>query len=196
MDEENYQNYEEASDAAKSTDLGFAPSAPTDGRRLYEWQSKWPTEARKLMQFEFKYLVVFLVCPCIALALHLTYEWCTAPEILGALAGIAGGSAFSVKWFYHAIAKGLWHLDRRYWRVMTPMISGVIAFFTSILVRSDILNIFKAETFDTPTNIMILGFTAGYFSDSAIAKFAEVAASLFGNTVSPKDEHSETDANK
>jgi hypothetical protein len=48
------------------------------------------------------------------------------------------------------------------------------------------LNIFNLNTFEKPLNIVILGFVAGYFSDSAIAKFAEVAASLFGQTSSIK----------
>lgn len=165
-------------------DPGFAPAAPTDGRELYEWGTKWPAQARAEMRCESSYLILFLIGPCIALALHLINKWCPVPEILGALAGLSGGSAFALKWFYHCVAKGLWHADRRYWRVITPLISGVIAFFAAILVRSDILNIFKAETFEKPSNVIILGFTAGYFSDSAIAKFAEVSASLFGKTSS------------
>ncbi len=175
------------------TEVGFAPAAPKDGRQPYDWDTKWPKPARAHMQFESIYLVVFLVTPCLILASHLMTKWCQVPEILGALAGISGGSAFAVKWFYHSIAKGLWHMDRRYWRLMTPLLSGVIAFFSAILVRSDIINIFKANTFESPTNIMILGFAAGYFSDSAIAKFAEVAASLFGQTASGDKEFKKND---
>lgn len=172
---------------SQNANLGFAPDAPTDGRQLYDWQSRWPVEARKRMRAEFVYLIVFLIGPCVVLTMHFTSTIQLIPELLGALAGIAGGSAFSSKWFYHSIAKGLWHVDRCYWRIITPLISGVIAFFAAILVRSEILNIFKAETFAKPANMIILGFIAGYFSDSAIAKFAEVAASLFGQTSSKKD---------
>lgn len=165
-------------------DLGFAPDAPTDGRDLYDWESRWPKEASQRMRKEFVYLILFLVGPCVGLALHIMEKLLIPPEILGALAGISGGSAFAIKWFYHSIAKGLWHLDRCYWRIITPIVSGVIAFFSAILVRSEILNVFNAQTFEKPANIIILGFIAGYFSDSAIAKFAEVAASLFGQTSS------------
>jgi ABC-type Fe3+-siderophore transport system permease subunit len=173
---------DEPHDNLGSSDLGFAPEAPTDGRKLYDWKSRWPEEARKYMRAEFFYLILILVGPCIALALNLMNKLNMPPEILGALAGISGGAAFAVKWFYHSIAKGLWHLDRCYWRIITPIVSGVIAFFSAILVRSDLLNIFNLSTFAKPSNIIILGFVAGYFSDSAIAKFAEVAASLFGQT--------------
>jgi hypothetical protein len=169
-----------------SSDLGFAPDAPTDGRKLYEWESRWPETARQCMRKEFVYLILFLVGPCVALALHISKVLHIPLEVLGALAGISGGSAFAVKWFYHSIAKGLWHLDRCYWRIITPIVSGTIAFFSAILVRSDMLNIFNLNTFEKPLNIIILGFVAGYFSDSAIAKFAEVAASLFGQTSSIK----------
>jgi hypothetical protein len=171
---------------ANPSDLGFAPDAPTDGRKLYEWESRWPKPARQCMQREFVYLIFILVGPCVALALHISKVLHMPLEILGALAGISGGSAFAIKWFYHSIAKGLWHLDRCYWRIITPIVSGVIAFFSAILVRSDMLNIFNLNTFEKPLNIIILGFVAGYFSDSAIAKFAEVAASLFGQTSSIK----------
>jgi hypothetical protein len=169
-----------------SSGLGFAPDEPTDGREPYDWQSRWPKEARKYMRTEFVYLILILVGPCIALALSLINVLRMPPEILGALSGMSGGAAFAIKWFYHCIAKGLWHLDRRYWRIITPIVSGVIAFFSTILVRSDLLNIFNLETFEKPSNIIILGFVAGYFSDSAIAKFAEVATSLFGQTSSIK----------
>jgi hypothetical protein len=176
--------------AKEAMGAGFAPAEPKDGRQPYDWDTKWPKPARSHMRFEFFYLIIFLVVPCLVLASHLVTKWCPSPEILGALAGVSGGSAFAVKWFYHSVAKGLWHLDRRYWRIMTPLLSGVVAFFTAILVRSDIINIFKANTFESPTNIMILGFAAGYFSDSAIAKFAEVAASLFGQTTSSQRDSS------
>jgi hypothetical protein len=165
-----------------SSDLGFAPEAPTDGRELYDWKSRWPKEAAPYIRTEFIYLIFILIGTSLALALHLIKVFHMPPEVLGALAGISGGGTFTMKWFIHSLAKGLWHLDRCYWRIATPIVSGIIAFFSAILVRSDILNIFNLNTFEKPANIIMLGFVAGYFSDSAIAKFAEVAASFFGQT--------------
>jgi hypothetical protein len=81
-----------------SSDLGFAPDAPTDGRKLYEWESRWPKPARQCMQKEFFYLILFLVGPCVALALHISKVLHMPLEILGALAGISGGSAFAIKY--------------------------------------------------------------------------------------------------
>jgi hypothetical protein len=187
MSQEDIDRAAPSQGEANQSDLGFAPEAPTDGRHLYDWESRWTGRAKSRMRIEFFYLMIVLVSPCIALALHLAKRIEILPEVLSALAGMSGGGAFSSKWFYHSIAKGIWHVDRCYWRIITPIISGVIAFFAAILVRSEVLNIFKAETFEKPANLIILGFIAGYFSDSAIAKFAEVATSLFGQTSSRKE---------
>ena len=41
--------------------------------------------------------------------------------------GCVGGVTFSMKWLIHSVAKGKWHIDRRFWRLMVPMIGGVYA---------------------------------------------------------------------
>jgi hypothetical protein len=52
------------------------------------------------------------------------------------IGGVLGGSVFSIKWLYHSIARGKWHLDRRPWRFLTPLMSGARLFFGRFDARS------------------------------------------------------------
>jgi hypothetical protein len=105
-------------------------------------------------------------------------------------AGTRGGVLFDLKWLYHTVARGLWHLDRRLWRIFTPHISGGLSFFVLALISSGALRIFDSKATNSPALIVGLGFLVGYFSDSAIAKLTEVAETLFGTTRS-KEKHRE-----
>lgn len=96
--------------------------------------------------------------------------------------GLIGGTIFDVKWWYHSIAKGLWHVDRRPWRIAVPWIAAVVAVFVHVLFKSDLLGILNPAALDKIHNVLAFGFLVGYFSDSAIAKLAEIAESLFGAT--------------
>jgi hypothetical protein len=104
-----------------------------------------------------------------------------------ALAGVAwtggmlGGSAFSIKWYYHSIAKGKWHLDRRAWRVFTPLLSGALAFATLTLFRSDVLPIVDSAVTSSLSATAGLAFLIGYFSDNTVAALAAAADRLFGS---------------
>jgi hypothetical protein len=88
------------------------------------------------------------------------------------------------------VARGLWHLDRRLWRIFTPHISGGLSFFVLTLISSGALRIFDSKATNSPALVVGLGFLVGYFSDSAIAKLTEVAETLFGTTRS-KEKHKE-----
>lgn len=108
------------------------------------------------------------------------YEWL-------ALGGILGGVVYSSKWLYHAIAKGLWHEDRKVWRYLSPWISlgttiGVGALFIAGFMRAPVdpsgANSTSASTY------IGLGFLIGYFSDMFLAKMKEVTQVLFGETES------------
>lgn len=54
--------------------------------------------------------------------------------------------------------------------------------FVHLLFKSDLLGILNPAALDKIHNILAFGFLVGYFSDSAIAKLAEIAESLFGAT--------------
>src|SRR5260370_10762564 len=122
--------------AKQTPSPGFAPNDPTDGRDLFDWQSKYPPEGKKQIRIELVSLVaaLFLVPFLLlivwqgfpkswfgiddqryrTLALY-SYAW---------LGGTFGGTLFDLKWLYHSVARGIWHLDRRLWRMLIPLISG------------------------------------------------------------------------
>jgi hypothetical protein len=93
-----------------------------------------------------------------------------------------GGTLFAIKWLYHVVAKELWNLDRRLWRLFTPHISGGLAFAVIALVSSGILRMFDAEALSRNSVVVGLGFLVGYFSDSAVAKLTEISEALFGTS--------------
>ena len=96
------------------------------------------------------------------------------------LTGFVGGSTFSIKWLIHSVAKGKWHLDRRYWRFLVPLIGGVYACV--------VMTLFGAGLFATPANPAIsalpgtaaLAFLVGYFSDGVSGLLSNVANAVFG----------------
>ena len=94
--------------------------------------------------------------------------------------GLLGGTLFDMKWHYHVVARGLWHQDRRLWRVFTPHISGGLGFAIIALMSSGIFKIFDRSALESHSVIIAVSFLVGYFSDSAIGKLAEIAQTLFG----------------
>lgn len=168
------------------TGEAFAPANPTDGRRLFDYKSRWPDEARLSQRKEGFYLAsLWLTGVAGVFALLLGTPVAQSPDsptsmALAFCAGLLGGTTFDVKWWYHSIAKGLWHLDRRPWRIAVPWVAAIVAMFVHVLFKSDLLGILNPTALDKIYNILAFGFLVGYFSDSAIAKLAEIAESLFG----------------
>jgi hypothetical protein len=95
-------------------------------------------------------------------------------------AGMLGGGVFALKWFYHSVARGKWHLDRRAWRIFTPLISGALAFGTGALFISEVLPIFNPSVTRSIAGVTAVGFLVGYFSDSAVAALAAAADRVLG----------------
>ncbi len=98
------------------------------------------------------------------------------------LGGMLGGTLFDLKWLYHTVARGIWHLDRRLWRMLIPHISGGLAFVVVVLVSSGMFRIFDAVQLSRPPVVLGVSFLVGYFSDRAVGKLAEIADTLFGAT--------------
>ena len=181
----------------------FGQADPTDGRELYDWKSKYDDPARKEMWIE----AIYLGCLLVILPLLMILLWLEWPKGLlhlsdekyrpfakyafAWIAGTLSGVLFDMKWLYHTIARGLWNVDRRFWRLFTPHISGALSFFVLALVASGTLRIFDTKATDSYPLIVGLGFLVGYFSDSAIAKLTELAETLFG-TVRAKERHRES----
>ena len=183
----------------------FGQADPTDGREPFDWKSKYgdPVAVREIRREAIYLGFLLFAMPAIMVALWLEY-----PKHILHLsddkyrpllkygfawtAGTLGGVLFDLKWLYHTVARGLWHLDRRLWRVFTPHISGGLSFFVLALVASGGLRIFDSKATDSLALVVGLAFLVGYFSDSAIAKLTELAETLFG-TVRAKEKHKEAD---
>lgn len=172
---------------------GFAPVDPTDGRELLDWRSKYTEpDARRNIRFDAVYLAVLLFVIPIAIAiLWLDYPkyWLGLSDQkygrilkygIAWLSGVLGGTLFDVKWLYHSVARQIWHLDRRLWRLFTPHISGGLAFAIVALISSGMLRIFDRQAVESLSLVVGVAFLVGYFSDSAVAKLTEIAETLFG----------------
>jgi hypothetical protein len=184
---------------------GFGQSDPTDGRPPLDWESRYPAPARGCILREAIYLGALLfatpslmVCVWLGFPKHLLYLTDDGYRILQKyafawLAGTLGGTLFDLKWLYHTVAKQLWNMDRRLWRIFTPHISGGLAFATVALISSGAMRIFDTHAMKSISLVTGVSFLVGYFSDSAIAKLTDVAETLFGTTRSKeKHEHVET----
>jgi hypothetical protein len=179
---------------------GFGQSDPTDGRPLLDWESRYPAPARGCILRESIYLGVLLfaipslmVCIWLDFPKHLLSLTDATYLILKKygfawLAGTLGGTLFDLKWLYHTVARQLWHMDRRLWRIFTPHISGGLAFAAVALISSGAMRIFDTHAMNSISLVTGISFLVGYFSDSAIAKLTDVAETLFGTSRS-KEKH-------
>lgn len=174
---------------------GFGPSDPTDNRKLLQWESRYPSEARKSINFEAGYLGILLALSPILMFLLVAHlpDWAwnrvdspvrqaVTTYGLAWAAGTLGGTLFAIKWLYHVVARELWNMDRRLWRLFTPHISGGLAFAVIVLISSGLARIFDAHATTSHSVVVGVAFLTGYFSDSAVAKLTEIADTLFGTT--------------
>lgn len=179
----------------------WAPHDYTDGRPKGNWETKYPPQAKKWIRIEATYLAL-LFFACLGSFFYILHELCDSFAADGAAAagdtaqncrpflvylaalvtGILGGCSYGIKWMYHSVAKQIWHEDRRLWRLLTPFLSGVVSLFMVLLMSSGLLQIFDKEFMQRPIAIIAFSFIAGYFSDKALAKMAELADTLFGRT--------------
>jgi hypothetical protein len=97
---------------------------------------------------------------------------------------LLGGIVFGLKFFYHAVAKGLWHQDRRIWRLMSPYLSMSIGLVVGAMIDASFISTAKPIS---GAAFVSIGFLAGYFADRAVAKMGEVASVVFGRSVAPRD---------
>jgi len=181
---------------------GFAPNDPTDGRAPLEWESKYPAEAQREIRKEATYLAFLLFLNPILIVvfwlgypnrwLHLTDEiyGTVVKYVLAWLAGTMGGTVYDIKWLYHVVARQVWHMDRRLWRLFTPHISGGLAFAMIALISSGMLGIFNTNAAQSRALVFIVAFLVGLFSDKAVAKLNEIAETVFGASTA-QEKHKE-----
>jgi hypothetical protein len=186
--------------ATATPSSGFAPRNPTDGRKRGDWQSRYSPEAIKEIRLEVACVVPFLFVVPILLFLvwHGTpktwfgiddAQYATPKRFCYAwLGGTLGGTLFDLKWLIHSVAKGIWNLDRRLWRMLTPHMSGGLAFAVLVLISAGLFGEFASAGLSRGVVVLGVSFMVGYFSDRAIGKLAEVADTLFGATASEKEE--------
>ena len=162
----------------------------TDDREPLDWKTRYEPEAQKQISGEAIYLgVLFFGTPLAIIALWLecvrfsipTERYSTLCHYGFAwLAGTFGGTMFSIKWLYHAVARAYWNRDRRLWRIFCPHLSGGLAFAFFTLAVSGLVKTVDVTSLQKPAAIVACSFLVGYFSDSAIGKLKEVADTLFG----------------
>ncbi len=165
----------------------FGATDPTDGRKLLEWESRYPSDAISKIRIEAIILILMFTLSLVFIFLL----WCSTASYWHskipdyklfqhygyfAFSGLLGGTIFSVKWLYHAVARGIWNEDRKLWRTLTPLMSFGIGFIVGALVHAGYSN----TTAISGASSVLIGFLAGYFSDNAIAKMYEVANVFFG----------------
>lgn len=182
---------------------GFAPHDLADGRKAGEWQTRYNVVARRTIRNEALYLglwlafsLVFLILTVLEVPQHwLSLTGNTLQQfnrcISAWLAGTLGGTAFALKWLYHAVAHHTWNIDRRLWRFFIPHISGVLGLLIVFIVASGLFGFFNPDAVNKLTFIIALAFLTGYFSDLAFAKLAEIATSIFGTTKSHSKKRSQ-----
>ena len=186
--------------------LPIRPDEYTDGRKLWDWRSKYAPDARKAINVEAVVLAGLLLASLVfsgiflglaGQSLQLQLGSLPAPQASGAagpltlivefrllalfFTGSVGGTTFSIKWLLHATAKGRWHLDRRYWRLFVPFIAGVYACVVLTLFDAGLIG--GGQVSGEPRPIAIaaaFAFLVGYFSDGVSGLLSNVANAVFG----------------
>ena len=179
----------------------FETNVNTDGRKQYDWESKYPECAQKEMKKEAIYIAIILIIAFSLLIfivgglidkvgnlIGLESKKTASLEgvIIYFFSGLLGGTIFGLKYFYRVVSRGYWSQDRKYWRIFSPWISACVAFVVGCMVLSGYINATQTQSFAAE---ICVGFITGYFADEAVGKMSEVATALFGS-------NSKTDPNK
>lgn len=179
----------------------FETNVNTDGRKQYDWESKYPECAQKEMKKEAIYIAIILIIAFSLLIfivgglidkvgnlIGLEAKKTASLEgvIIYFFSGLLGGTIFGLKYFYRVVSRDYWSQDRKYWRFFSPWISACVAFVVGCMVLSGYINATQTQSFAAE---ICVGFITGYFADEAVGKMSEVATALFGS-------NSKTDPNK
>jgi len=162
--------------------------SPSDGRSVGDWKSRYPMEALKGINWEKRYLLILLgVIVTIGFLLGIQMkaqiiqcDFAICRKIhsyfFAWVGGMLGGIVFACKWLYRAVARGLWNIDRRIWRIVSPILSGIVALMFVVIFSSTIVSSIGIYSIHKSFGV---GFLVGYFSDNAIGKLSELADVFF-----------------
>ena len=197
------------------TPIEGPPSDPevgtADGRKPWDWETKYPPRARRRMRWEAAYLFGCLIVFGLFSALVGAYA---LPEVIyqmlcsttaeansaGAqicwdftfqktwficyFLGGLGGTTFSIKWLMHSVGTGKWHEDRLYWRIFVPLIAGIYSVVIHSMSSSGLVSPRAGD--GSLASIVSLSFLVGYFSDGVSGVLTNVANAVFGTVVEKK----------
>jgi len=170
---------------------------------LYDWKSKYDSDARAEIAYEEKRLLCYLGASLAlaAISLMLAGQIIKIPLPFNAVSsdgnsqnlsltigcgtlavffsGWVGGTTFALKWLVHACATGRWHLDRRPWRLIIPLIGGV---YSSVMLTLLDAGMFGHDPEPSrPLAVSAaLAFLVGYFSDGVSGLLSNIANAVFG----------------
>jgi hypothetical protein len=164
-------------------------SDPSDGRKKYEWASRYPKEAKSQIRKECLYIVFLLAISL--LLIYATWQDVIAQRLSlsGAsvtsfrkysyycFSGLLGGTVYGMKYLYRVVARGYWHEDRKPWRYLSPYIALAISFAFGALIDAKFVSV---ESELRASAIIGIGFLVGYFADRAIGKLHDIADVVFG----------------
>ncbi len=195
-------------DGNTSTD----PEAGTaDGRKPWEWRTRFPAEAWKQIWLEAAYLVfclaVFGLTSVLSAAYvpeQFTYNFNCAPDIGSPtkqvcsqfsftktwlacyFAGGLGGTVLTIKWLIHSVGTGKWHQDRVFWRLFVPWIGGVYSVIIHGLANSGLIGGQTSDGSTALVTVVSISFLVGYFSDGVSGLLTNVANAVFGTVIEKK----------
>jgi hypothetical protein len=189
--------------AAPFSTPGRPSDSYTDGREPWDWKSKFDPEARIEIAYEEKRLLIYLALSLVLAAVSLSigdqeirislpFNAASADgnsqqlslavncRILAQFfVGWVGGTTFALKWLVHACATGKWHLDRRLWRLIVPLLGGVYSTVMLTLLDAGMF----AHSGDASRSLAVsaaLAFLVGYFSDGVSGLLSNIANAVFG----------------
>lgn len=185
-------------DSSNNKSPAWNSADPTDGRLTFDYKSKYPKCIRVQIFLEAVYLALILTVSFYFLIwifaesmalFHTTLNYQDLNSKLQQMAafstsGFIGGSMFGLKYLYHVTARGLWHEDRRVWRIFSPLLSAALAVMIGILIDGGFMHVSESTTGikqNLSSSFVSIGFIVGYFADTALAKLQEIATVLFGS---------------
>ena len=161
------------------------PPLPNDNRERWDWKTKYDDDAWKIIYKEAIYLGILLFVGFVLLIINYIRipfaavsffqnkpESVVTKEFYCAIFGFIGGTIYGIKILYKAVAHGRWHADRKLWRIFTPWVSLVLSIVIASIMSDTILSI-------NNYGAVLIGFFAGYFSESAIGKLYALANIIF-----------------